>query len=350
MKTSKIIRALIIILVLTLTLFVAMPEKSIEALSLDEIIENPDNITQIVLPLHYSDTSDKDKALNEIRNEYKKETGVELDGNFKDASGNKYVVLIDKNPTLSTTGLGEVDLNRMVDLPGAEKFTFKTGAYTFVVARTKVSGGQAVIDQTSLKIGVIIAGVYNNVELNVTGLKNGETPKVYLDSQFALDDEEEEGVYHIVTGMSYTIVAEEIPNYHVTIEGTYATSKVFKANGEDMVIDIHYEEMTEPDKRVLTQLDLNSKVTVGFADYLSNADIYNLAVKEHAGVLNLTTESPIEGLDPETMFEFRTEDKTTGSIVTDLSTLEAGTYEVTVKFHGIREYCFSISPCTIAFG
>ena len=73
MKTSKIIRALIIILVLTLTLFVAMPQNSASALSLDEIIDNPDNITQITLPLHYSNTSDKNKALNEIRNEYKKE-------------------------------------------------------------------------------------------------------------------------------------------------------------------------------------------------------------------------------------------------------------------------------------
>ena len=106
MKTSKIIRALIIILVLTLTLFVAMPQNSANALSLDEIIDNPDNITQITLPLHYSNTGDKNKALNEIRNEYKKETGIELDGNFKDAAGNKYVVLIDKDPTLSTTGLG----------------------------------------------------------------------------------------------------------------------------------------------------------------------------------------------------------------------------------------------------
>ena len=341
MKTSKIIRALIIILVLTLTLFVAMPQNSASALSLDEIIENPDNITQITLPLHYSNTGDKNKALNEIRNEYKKETGIELDGNFKDAAGNKYVVLIDKDPTLSTTGLGEVDLNRMVDLPGAEKFTFQTGAYTYVVARTKVVGGQAVIDQTSLSIGVIIAGVYNNISLNVTGLKNGETPKVYLDSEFALEDEEEEGVYHIVNGMSYTIVAEEIPNYNVTIEGAIASSKVFKSNGADKVINIHYEEMTEPDLRVRTQLDLNSKLTVEFGSYLDNAYIYKQLVRGHAGVINLSTKLPIEGLNPATMFEFRAEDKTTGSTVTDLSTLEAGTYEVTVEFHGIKQYCFS---------
>ena len=341
MKTSKIIRALIIILVLTLTLFVAMPQNSASALSLDEIIENPDNITQITLPLHYSNTSDKNKALNEIRNEYKKETGIELDGNFKDAAGNKYVVLIDKDPTLSTTGLGEVDLNRMVDLLGAEKFTFQTGAYTYVVARTKVVGGQAVIDQTSLSIGVIIAGVYNNISLNVTGLKNGETPKVYLDSEFALEDEEEEGVYHIVNGMSYTIVAEEIPNYNVTIEGAIASSKVFKSNGADKVINIHYEEMTEPDLRVRTQLDLNSKLTVEFGSYSDNAYIYKQLVRGHAGVINLSTKLPIEGLNPATMFEFRAEDKTTGSTVTDLSTLEAGTYEVTVEFHGIKQYCFS---------
>lgn len=341
MKTSKIIRALIIILVLTLTLFVAMPQNSASALSLDEIIENPDNITQITLPLHYSNTSDKNKALNEIRNEYKKETGIELDGNFKDAAGNKYIVLIDKDPTLSTTGLGEVDLNRMVDLLGAEKFTFQTGAYTYVVARTKVVGGQAVIDQTSLSIGVIIAGVYNNISLNVTGLKNGETPKVYLDSEFALEDEEEEGVYHIVNGMSYTIVAEEIPNYNVTIEGAIASSKVFKSNGADKVINIHYEEMTEPDLRVRTQLDLNSKLTVEFGSYSDNAYIYKQLVRGHAGVINLSTKLPIEGLNPATMFEFRAEDKTTGSTVTDLSTLEAGTYEVTVEFHGIKQYCFS---------
>ena len=58
-------------------------------------------------------------------------------------------------------------------------------------------------------------------------------------------------------------------------------------------------------------------------------------------VINLTTKLPIEGLNPATMFEFRAEDKTTGSTVTDLSTLEAGTYEVTVEFHGIKQYCFS---------
>ena len=345
MKTSKIIRALIIILVLTLTLFVAMPQNSASALSLDEIIENPDNITQITLPLHYSNTSDKNKALNEIREKYKEKNHVELDGNFKDAAGNKYVVLIDKDPTLSTTGLGEVDLNRMVDLLEAEKFTFQTGAYTYVVARTKVVGGQAVIDHTSLSVGVIIAGVYNNIRLNVTGLGSEvvKAPNVSLESEFALEDEAEEGVYRIVNGMSYTIVAEEISNYNVIIEGAYASSKVFKSNGQDKVINIHYEKMKDPDVRVHTQLDLAPELTVKFGSYSDNAYIYDKLVEGHAGVIKIGNDEdykPIKGLNP-SMFEFRAEDKATGSTVTDLSTLEAGTYEVTVAFHGIKEYCFA---------
>ena len=192
MKKRNLMRVIILILVLTLTLFMVTPEKSSNALSLDEFIENPDNITQIALPLHYSETGNKNKALEEIRKEYKNDTGVELDGNFKDSAGNKYLVLIDSKPTLSTTGLGDVNLSRMVNLVDDADFKFSTGAYTFVVAKTKAVGGQATIDQTSLKIGVIIAGVYNNVSVEVTGLETGvEIPEVIFDSKYAIDDEEE---------------------------------------------------------------------------------------------------------------------------------------------------------------
>ena len=342
MKIKNFIKVIVLFLVFILMISVTtLEEKSVVALSLDEIIENPDNIHQIALPLHYSEKSNKKKVLDEIRKGYKEENYVDLDENFKDSAGNKYLVLIDADPTLSTTDIGDVDLSRMVNLADVDEFTFSTGAYTYVVAKTRVVGGQAVIDQTSLKIGVVIAGIYSNVQLQVTGLdENVESPQIIFDSQFALESDEE-GVYNIVVGMSYTIIAEEIRNYHVTIEGLDASSRVFTANEEDRVINIHYEKMKEADVRFETRLNLNEKVTVGFAGYLTNSDIYKLAVRNRAGVINFKTGYPIEGINPETMIEFKAEDKVTGTTVTDLSTLEAGTYEVTARFHGIKQYCFA---------